>query len=191
MAAILKIWNLKHSFTLTSDMKRSFQIMPKKFSRWWRLRWRHMVASKFPLYSCLWEVGSGPDATFCGLFGWLFNWKSKFSCRIISNIANYLKYNYFWESDGIDNVTLQLWKFSDFYSGQCRRRGWWYHNPHISFSHLFVTLVQCILHILHDKWFELFSFVEQYSSKCFFPLGPSLLTLVNFNHNMAKKSHGR
>ena len=35
---------------------------------------------------------------------------------LISNIANYLKYNYFWDSDGIDNVTLRLWKFSDFCS---------------------------------------------------------------------------
>ena len=35
---------------------------------------------------------------------------------LISNIANYLKYNYFWDCDGIDNVTLRLWKFSDFYS---------------------------------------------------------------------------
>ena len=32
---------------------------------------------------------------------------------LISNIANYLKYNYFWDCDGIDNVTLRLWKFSD------------------------------------------------------------------------------
>ena len=36
---------------------------------------------------------------------------------LISNIANYLKYNYFWDCDGIDNVTLRLWKFSDFCSG--------------------------------------------------------------------------
>ena len=35
---------------------------------------------------------------------------------LISNIANYLKYNYFWDCDGIDNVTLRLWKFSDFCS---------------------------------------------------------------------------
>ena len=34
----------------------------------------------------------------------------------ISNIANYLKYNYFLDCDGIDNVTLRLWKFSDFCS---------------------------------------------------------------------------
>ena len=35
---------------------------------------------------------------------------------LISNIVNYLKYNYFWDCDGIDNVTLRLWKFSDFCS---------------------------------------------------------------------------
>ena len=53
-----------------------------------------------------------PDAEFGGLIGWLFNWKCKFSCRIISKIANYLKYNYFWDGDGIENVTSRLWKFS-------------------------------------------------------------------------------
>ena len=46
---------IKHSFNLTSDMKRSSQIIPKKvFSWWWRHRWRHRVASKsalcIPLY---------------------------------------------------------------------------------------------------------------------------------------------
>ena len=35
---------------------------------------------------------------------------------LINNIANYLKYNYFLDCDGIDNVTLRLWKFSDFCS---------------------------------------------------------------------------
>ena len=30
MSAILKFWNMKHSFNLTSDMKISSQIMPKK-----------------------------------------------------------------------------------------------------------------------------------------------------------------
>ena len=41
-----KFWNIKHSFNLTSDMKRTSQIMPK-ILWWWRHRWRHMVASKF------------------------------------------------------------------------------------------------------------------------------------------------
>ena len=31
MAAIFKIWNIKHSFNLTPDMKRSSQIMSNKF----------------------------------------------------------------------------------------------------------------------------------------------------------------
>ena len=35
---------------------------------------------------------------------------------LISNITNHLKYNYFWDCDGIDNVTLRPWKFSDFCS---------------------------------------------------------------------------
>ena len=44
-------WNMKHSFNLTSDMKRPSQIMPKKvFSWWWHHRWRHRVASKSALY---------------------------------------------------------------------------------------------------------------------------------------------
>ena len=30
--------------------------------------------------------------------------------------CKYLKYNYFLDCDGIDNVTLRLWKFSDFCS---------------------------------------------------------------------------
>ena len=63
-------------------------------------------------WSCEWAL-----STVSGLFGWLFNWKlRKFSCRMISNIANYLKYNYFLDGDGIDNATLWLWKFSDFCS---------------------------------------------------------------------------
>ena len=49
MAAIF--WNMKHGFNLTSDMKISSQIMPKKvFSWWWRHRWRHRVASKSAIY---------------------------------------------------------------------------------------------------------------------------------------------
>ena len=55
-----KFWNIKHSLNLTSDMKRSSQIMPKKFvygddviddvTGWPR---------SFSLYSSLGEVGSG------------------------------------------------------------------------------------------------------------------------------------
>ena len=51
IVAILKIWNIKHSFNLTSDMERSSEIMTKQvFSWWWRHRWRHRVASKSALY---------------------------------------------------------------------------------------------------------------------------------------------
>ena len=57
------------------------------------------------------QFPKSPDAAFGGLIGRLCNWKCNFSRRIISNIANYLKYNYFWDGDGIDNVTLRLWKF--------------------------------------------------------------------------------
>ena len=46
-----KFLNIKHSFNLTSDMKRSSQIMPEKVSSWWwRHRWCHTVASKSALY---------------------------------------------------------------------------------------------------------------------------------------------
>ena len=46
-----KFWNIKHSFNLIADMKRSSQIMKKKvFSWWWRHRSRHRVASKSALY---------------------------------------------------------------------------------------------------------------------------------------------
>ena len=54
-----KFWNIKYSFNLTSDMKRSSQIMPKKVfygddviddvTGW---------PQSFSLYSCLGEVGS-------------------------------------------------------------------------------------------------------------------------------------
>ena len=69
-----KFWIIKHSFNLTSDMKRTLQIMPKKISWWW------------------------------------------VTLALISSIANYLKYNYFCDCDGIDNDTLRLWIFSDFCS---------------------------------------------------------------------------
>ena len=58
MAAIFKILNIKHSFNLTSDMKRLSQIMSKEFfygddviddvTGW---------PQSFSLYSCLGEVG--------------------------------------------------------------------------------------------------------------------------------------
>ena len=43
-----KFWNIKRSFNLTSDMKRSSQIIARKvFVWWWRHRWRHRMAIKF------------------------------------------------------------------------------------------------------------------------------------------------
>ena len=50
-----KIWNIKHSFNLTSDIKDRPKLCQKVFW-WWRHRWLHRVAS---IYSCLGEVGSG------------------------------------------------------------------------------------------------------------------------------------
>ena len=68
-----------------------------------------------------------PDAAFCGLYGRLFNWKCNFSRRIISNIANDLKYNYF------EMVTASIMSRCYFeYLTHCRRRGWWYHVPQSS-----------------------------------------------------------
>ena len=54
------------------------------------------------------------DAAFGG--GWLLNWMFQFGCRRISNITNHAKCSYFLDDDGINNVTLRLWKFSDFCS---------------------------------------------------------------------------
>ena len=141
-----KFWNIKHSFNLTSDMKRSSQIIPIKFS------YGDDVIDdvtgcpqSFSLYSCLGEVGPGSKLQGQCLVNkcqyhnclsrlympkkrsqWitLFEIASQRSASqaywvtlaLISNIANCLKYNYFWDCDGIDDVTLRLWKFSDFCS---------------------------------------------------------------------------
>ena len=60
-----------------------------------------LVAAKNS-YSCVgsstkirfhFQLQRSPDAAFGGHIGWLFNWKCKFSRRIIRNIANYVKYN--------------------------------------------------------------------------------------------------
>ena len=140
-----KNWNIKHSFNLTSDMKRSSQIMPKKvFLWWWRHPWRHRVASNFlyifmfrrlaPGANCNGNVLSKNANIVIVFLGYTcqktisMNYTFR-DCRsrstsqaywvtlaLISNIANYLKYNYFLDCDGIDNVTLRLWKFSDFCS---------------------------------------------------------------------------
>ena len=88
-------------------------------SRWnknWNVRnsYSYVATAKKILFH--FQFPRSPDAEFGGLIGWLFNWKCKFSCRIISKIANYLKYNYVWDGDGIENVTSRLWKFSYFCS---------------------------------------------------------------------------
>ena len=56
-----------------------------------------------------------------------------------SNITNYLKYNYFWHCDGIDNVTLRLWKFSDL----CSRHIVGVAGDDIMF-HILVTDCMCV-----------------------------------------------
>ena len=94
-----------------------------------------MWPQSLSLYSCLGEVDTGSKLQIT-----LFEITSQRSTSQaywvtlapISNIANYLKYNYFLDCDGIDNVTLRLWKFWFLLITQCRRRGWWYLVPHCS-----------------------------------------------------------
>ena len=88
-------------------------------SRWnrnWNVRNTYSYVATATKIRFHFQFPRSSDAAFGGLIGWLFNWRCKFSCRMISSIANYLKYNYFWDGDTIDNVTLRLWKFSDFSS---------------------------------------------------------------------------
>ena len=70
----------------------------------------------------------------------------KLSCKIISKIANYLKYNYFWDGDGIENVTLRLSKFSDF----CSRHTVCIAGDDIMF-HILVVSVQLFIWSEFDK----------------------------------------
>ena len=88
-------------------------------SRWnknWNVRNNYSYVATANKIRFHFQFPRSPDAEFGGLIGWLFNWKCKFSCRIISKIANYLKYNYFWDGDGFENITSRLWKFSYFCS---------------------------------------------------------------------------
>ena len=98
-----------------------------------------------------------PDAEFGGLIGWLFNWKCKFSCRIISKIANYLKYNYFWDGDGIENVSSRLWKFSYF----CSRHTVGVAGDDIMFHILVIYKDSNNWQILQPKYFSFFYFYFQ------------------------------
>ena len=87
---------------------------------WWNRNWN--VRNSYSYVAATTKIRShfqflrSPDTAFGGLIGWLFNWKCKISYRIIGNMANYLRYNWFWDGDGNDKVTLRLWKFSDFCS---------------------------------------------------------------------------
>ena len=111
---------------------------------WWRHRWRHRVASNFSLYSCLGEIDSGSKlqgqclVNKCQYHNWLsrvympkmISMNNSFrDCKSMVNITglqgdlgtnkqycNLSQIRYFWDCDGIDNVTLRLWKFSDFCS---------------------------------------------------------------------------
>ena len=88
-------------------------------SRWnknWNVRNSYSYVATANKIRFHFQFPRSPDAEYGGLIGWLFIWKCKFSCRIISKIANYLKYNYFSDDDGIENVTSRLWKFSYFCS---------------------------------------------------------------------------
>ena len=66
---------------------------------------------------------------------------------LISNIANYLKYNYFLDCDGIDNVTLRLCKFSDF----CSRHTVGVAGDDIMFHIIVVIIIFYWEHESYDK----------------------------------------
>ena len=141
MAAILK--NLKYETQLQFDLRYE-KIVPNYANKVFYgddviddvTGW----PQSFSLYSCLREVGSGSKLLGQCLVNkcqyhnshskrrsqWITLFKIAgqrstsqaywVTLALISNIANYLKYNYFLDCDGIDNVTLRFWKFSDFCS---------------------------------------------------------------------------
>ena len=51
------------------------------------------------------RFSGSPDGTFGGHIGWLYNTEIKYIWRMNMNKANYIKYNYFCDGYGIDNVT--------------------------------------------------------------------------------------
>ena len=67
------------------------------------------------------------------------------------------KYNYFWDCDGIDKVTLQLWKFSDF----CSRHTVGVAGDDIM-SHFLVTFVMGSLINLYIFTFVMGSLINLY-----------------------------
>ena len=149
-------------------MIRSSQIMPKKFfygddviddvTGW---------PQSFSLYSCFGKVDSGSKlqgqccvnkCQYHNCLSRLYMPKNDLdeqhfsrlqvngllvTLALISNIANCLKYNYFWDCDGIDNVTLRLWKFSDF----CSRHIVGVAGDDIMFHILVWTWVCCVWNI--------------------------------------------
>ena len=84
-------------------------------SRWnnnWNARNSHSYVPTATKIRFHFQFPRLPGAAFGG--GWLLDLKYKFGWRIISNMANHVKCNYFSHDDGIDNVTLRLLKLSDF-----------------------------------------------------------------------------
>ena len=71
------------------------------------------------------QFSRSPDIAFGSHIGWFFNWKDKFGYRLISSIANYVKYNYFEMMTTSIMSCCEFWTFSDFCSRHCWRCGWW------------------------------------------------------------------
>ena len=139
-------------------------------SRWnrnWNIKYSYSYqATKIRFH---FQFLRSPDAAFGGLTWWLFNWKCKFSRRLISNITNYLKYNYFWDGDGIDNVTLRLWKFSDF----CSRHSVGVEGDDIMFHILVSTFIHLPVMFLSTKMF--------WTTNCTIDHGPPLYQIRILN----------
>ena len=148
-----KFRNIRHSFNLTSDVKKIIPNYAKKifngddviddvtgwpqsfslYSSLGEVDFRsklqgQCLVSKCRYHNCLSRLYMPKTISMNNTFR---DCKSKSTSQaywvtlaLISDIANYFKYNYFWDCDGIDNVTLL--------KTHCRRRGWWYHVPHSS-----------------------------------------------------------
>ena len=99
-----KFWIIEHSFNLTPDMKRLFQIMPKKFFSWW---WRHRVASKSALYirrSKAQDIGNAN-----GYLSGIFNFRYNFQWKSLSQAQ---KDGYFKNFEILNTTSIwpQIWK---------------------------------------------------------------------------------
>ena len=106
-------------------------------------------------------------------FGWLFNWKCKLSCSVISNIANHLKFNHFWDGDGIDDVTLRIWKFSDF----CSR-----HTVSVAGDDIICHILVFVVVDMKNPWNLILLFICRWFETMEFLWYDSL----NWRHNMSK-----